>query len=155
MSAFNKLVSVEDLHALVGQELGVSAWRRIDQADINTFADITADHQPIHVDPVAAQNSPLGTTIAHGFLTLSLVASFSYEAVPSLEGAKMCMNYGFNKLRFVAPVKSGAAVRGRFALKSLQDQGGGRYLSTLDVAVEIEGVEKPALVLEWLTLTIM
>jgi acyl dehydratase len=155
MSTFNQVITIEELRARVGTELGVSSWRRIDQSHIDLFAQLTDDHQPIHVDPIMARDTPLGTTIAHGFLTLSLVAPFSYEAVPGVEGTKMSMNYGFNKLRFVAPVKSGASVRGRFSLKSLLDQGGGRYLCTMDVVVEIEGEPKPAVVLEWLTLTVV
>jgi acyl dehydratase len=153
MQGPTQAVSIDEFKALVGKELGVSAWTLVDQKRIDAFADLTDDHQFIHVDPAAAKQTPLGSTIAHGFLSLSLVAAFGYQVVPGVAGAKMGMNYGINKLRFVSPVKSGSRVRGRFKLKSLEDQGGGRFLSTTEVTVEVEGQEKPALVLEWLGLT--
>jgi acyl dehydratase len=153
MKGPTKAVTLGELQALVGQELGVSEWTLVDQKRIDAFADLTDDHQFIHVDPEAARRTPLATTIAHGFLTLSLVAAFSYQVVPGVAGAKMGMNYGINRLRFISPVKSGSRVRGRFKLKALEDQGGGRYLSTTEVSVEVEGQEKPSLVLEWLGLT--
>ncbi len=153
MKGPSKAVALDELKALVGKELGVSEWTLVDQKRIDAFADLTDDHQFIHVDPPAAKQTPLGTTIAHGFLTLSLVAAFSYQVVPGVKGAKMGMNYGINRLRFLSPVKSGSRVRGRFKLKSIDDQGGGRYLSTTEVTIEVEGQEKPALVLEWLGLT--
>jgi acyl dehydratase len=153
MKGPTKAVTLGELQALVGQELGVSEWTLVDQKRIDAFADLTDDHQFIHVDPEAARQTPLATTIAHGFLTLSLVAAFSYQVVPGVAGAKMGMNYGINRLRFISPVKSGSRVRGRFKLKALEDQGGGRYLSTTEVSVEVEGQEKPSLVLEWLGLT--
>ncbi len=153
MKGPSKAVTLDELKALVGKELGVSEWTLVDQQRIDAFADLTDDHQFIHVDPAAAKQTPLGSTIAHGFLTLSLVAAFSYQVVPGVKGAKMGMNYGINRLRFISPVKSGSRVRGRFKLKALEDQGGGRYLSTTEVTVEIEGQEKPSVVLEWLGLT--
>jgi acyl dehydratase len=140
---------IEDL---IGQEL-VSEWRSIEQERIDEFARATDDPQWIHTDPEAAAAGPFGTTVAHGFLTLSLVANFGYQVVPGVKGAKMGMNYGMNKLRFVSPVKSGSRVRGRFKLKSLDDQGGGRWLSTTEVTVEVEGQEKPSIVMEWLGMT--
>ena len=153
MKGHNKVVTIDELTALVGKNLGVSEWTLVDQKRIDAFADLTDDHQFVHVDPVAARQTPLGTTIAHGFLSLSLIASFSFQVVPAVKGGKMSMNYGINKLRFVSPVKVDSLVRGHFKLKALDDQGGGRYLSTIEVTVEIEGQEKPALVLEWLILT--
>ena len=153
MQGPSKAITIDEFKALVGKELGVSEWTLVDQKRIDAFADLTDDHQFIHVDPAAAKQTPLGSTIAHGFLTLSLVANFGYQVVPGVQGAKMGMNYGINKLRFVSPVKSGARVRGRFKLKSLEDQGGGRFLSTTEVTVEVEGQEKPSVVLEWLGLT--
>ena len=153
MKGHSKVVTIDELSELVGKDLGVSEWTLVDQRRINEFADVTNDHQLVHVDPVAARQTPLGSTIAHGFFSLSLVASFSYQVVPAVKGGKMSMNYGINKLRFVSPVKCDSLVRGRFKLKALDCQVGGRYLSTMDVTVEVKDQEKPAVVLEWLILT--
>lgn len=141
-----------DLHALIGTEVGVSSWIEIDQARIDAFADITNDHQFIHVNPELAAQTPFGTTIAHGFLTLSLASGMSYEAVPALDGVVMGVNYGFDKLRFLAPVPVNSRVRGRFKLMSVEDKGGGRWLVKHELTVEIEGGEKPALIAEWLAM---
>jgi acyl dehydratase len=153
MKGPSKAVTLDELKSLVGKELGVSEWTLVDQKRIDAFADLTEDHQFIHVDPAAARQTPLGSTIAHGFLTLSLVANFGYQVVPGVKGAKMGMNYGINRLRFVSPVRAGSRVRGRFKLKSLEDQGGGRWLSTTEVTVEVEGQDKPSIVMEWLGMT--
>ena len=139
-----------DLHALIGTEVGVSSWIEIDQARIDAFADITEDRQFIHIDPAAAAQTPFGGTIAHGFLTLSLASAMSYDAVAPLEGVVMGVNYGFDKLRFLAPVRAGSRVRGRFRLLSAEDKGGGRWLLKHELTVEIEGGDKPALIAEWL-----
>jgi acyl dehydratase len=147
-----ELVSLEAYQAMVGTEVGVSDWALLDQARINAFADVTGDHQFIHVDPEAAKATPFGTTIAHGFLTLSMCASFAYQALPGVEGVKMGVNYGLNKLRFMAPVKSGARVRGRFTLTDVTQRPDGAWQSTLGVVVEIEGETKPALAAEWVSL---
>lgn len=141
-----------DLHALIGTEVGVSSWIEIDQARIDAFADITNDHQFIHVNPELAAQTPFGTTIAHGFLTLSLASGMSYEAVPVLEGVVMGVNYGFDKLRFLAPVPVNSKVRGRFKLMSVEDKGNGRWLVKHELTVEIEGGDKPALIAEWLAM---
>jgi len=141
-----------DLHALIGTEVGVSSWIEIDQARIDAFADITNDHQFIHVNPELAAQTPFGTTIAHGFLTLSLASGMSYEAVPVLDGVVMGVNYGFDKLRFLAPVPVNSKVRGRFKLMSAEDKGNGRWLVKHELTVEIEGGEKPALIAEWLAM---
>lgn len=141
-----------DLHALIGTEVGVSSWIEIDQARIDAFADVTNDHQFIHVNPELAAQTPFGTTIAHGFLTLSLASGMSYEAVPALDGVVMGVNYGFDKLRFLAPVPVNSRVRGRFKLLSVEDKGGGRWLVKHELTVEIEGGEKPALIAEWLAM---
>jgi acyl dehydratase len=138
-----------DLPGLIGQET-VSKWIEIDQKRINAFADATEDWQFIHVDPEAAKQTPFGGTIAHGFLTLSLLSAMTYDANPPLEGVAMGVNYGFDKLRFLAPVPAGSKVRGRFKLASAEDKGGGRWLIKHEVTVEIEGSDKPALVAEWL-----
>ncbi len=136
--------------ALIGRELGVSAWHEITQATIDAFAQLTVDHQFIHVDPVRARATALGGTVAHGFLTASLLSHFAYQVVPPLAGAAISLNYGFEKLRFLAPVPAGARVRGRFAVKDLRERRSGEWLLVLDVRVEIEGNERPALVAEWL-----
>lgn len=140
---------------LIGRELGVSGWRRIDQAAIDAFADLADDHQFIHVDPVRARATSFGGTVAHGFLTLSLLSSFAREVVPPLAGAVMSVNYGIEKLRFVAPVPAGANLRGRFTLKDLRQRRPREWLLVLDVQVEIEGGEKPALIAEWLGLRVL
>lgn len=139
-----------DLPGLIGTEVGVSRWFEIDQARIDAFADITEDRQFIHVDPDRARQTPFGGTIAHGFLTLSLASAMSYDAVKPLEGVVMGVNYGFDKLRFLAPVPVSSKVRGRFKLLSAEDKGGGRWLLKHELTVEIEGGDKPALIAEWL-----
>ena len=142
--------STSDLAGLIGTEVGVSRWILIDQARIDAFAETTEDRQYIHIDPEAARATPFGGTIAHGFLTLSLLSAMTYDAVPPLKGVVMGVNYGFDKLRFLAPVPAGSNVRGRFKLLSAEDKGGGRWLLKHEVTVEIEGGDKPALVAEWL-----
>ena len=139
-----------DLPSLIGQEIGASRWFTIDQARIDAFAETTEDRQFIHIDPEAAKATPFGGTIAHGFLTLSLASAMSYDAVRPLEGVVMGVNYGFDKLRFLAPVPAGSKVRGRFKLLSADDKGGGRWLLKHELTIEIEGGDKPALIAEWL-----
>jgi acyl dehydratase len=146
-------ISVADYKAKAGTELGVSDWVLVDQAKIDAFADCTGDHQFIHVDPVRAKMTPFGTTIAHGFLTISLMPVMAYGVLPQIEGTRMGVNYGFNKLRLMAPVKSGKRIRTRFKLIEVADRPGGALQSTTEVTVEIEGEDKPALVAEWVTLT--
>lgn len=136
--------------AMIGTEIGVSDWFTISQAQIDAFADCTHDHQYIHVDPAAAAQSPFGGTIAHGFLTLSLLSAMAYQ-MPAIEGAVMGVNYGFNKIRFVSPVRSGARIRGRFTLAELTQIRPGEVQFMMQVTVEIEGQDKPALVAEWLS----
>ncbi|WP_298127822.1 MaoC family dehydratase [Brevundimonas sp.] len=144
-----------ELQSLIGQEVGVSKWFEIDQARIDAFAKITEDEQFIHVDPEAARATPFGGTIAHGFLTLSLASAMSYDAVKPLEGVVMGVNYGFDKLRFLAPVPAGSKVRGRFKLLSADDKGGGRWLLKHELTVEIDGADKPALIAEWLGMQVV
>ena len=141
--------------ALIGQELGVSDWHEITQVTIDAFANLTIDHQFIHVDPERASATALGGTVAHGFLTLSLLSNFAYQVVPPLAGVVMSLNYGFEKLRFLAPVPAGARVRGRFAVKEVRERRAGEWLLALDARVEIENSEKPALIAEWLGLNII
>ena len=139
----------------VGQEVGVSDWIEVSQPMIDQFADATLDHQYIHVDPERARSSPFGGTIAHGFLSLSLLSRMSFDALPQIENTEMGVNYGMNRLRFLAPVKSGERVRGRFVLREVAEKSPGQLLLTHDVTVEIEGSSKPALVAEWLTMTML
>jgi acyl dehydratase len=141
-----------DLVARIGTEIGVSEWQRIDQATIQAFADLTGDHSFIHVDAEKARTTPFGTTIAHGFLTLSMLSQMAYQVCPRLVGAKYGVNYGCDRLRFIAPVKNGSRVRAHFVLKQAEEQAGGRVLLRYDVTVEIEGETKPALAIEWLSM---
>jgi acyl dehydratase len=137
----------------VGKELGVSGWITVDQKRINAFADCTGDHQWIHVDVERARReSPFGTTIAHGYLTLSLVPVMQNEVGALPGGVAAALNYGANRVRFITPVKSGARIRDRVTLADAEDKGGGRILTTLHHVVEIEGEEKPALVAETMAL---
>ena len=131
---------------LAGREL-VSGWRELDQARIDQFAGATDDPQWIHVDPVRAAAGPFGTTIAHGFLTLSLVVPLFEEALPPLEGYALTVNYGLNRVRFTAPVPVGSRIRGRFRVEAVDEIPGGEQL-TVAATVELEGSEKPACVAE-------
>jgi len=141
-----------DIRALVdnvGRELGVSEWHQVTQERIDEFADATGDRQWIHVDRArAAVESPFKTTIAHGFLTLSLASSLIRSAL-QFDGARMAINYGLNRVRFMAPVPSGSRVRGRFALASVEETGGA-VQAIWQVTIEREGIEKPCCVAEWL-----
>ena len=149
------MTKASELQALIGEEVGVSKWFDVTQARIDAFADCTEDHQFIHVDPEAAKATPFGGTIAHGFLTLSLASAMSYDAVAPLDGVVMGVNYGFDKLRFLAPVLAGSRIRGRLKLLSAEDKGGGRWLLKHELNVEIEGGDKPALIAEWLGMQIL
>lgn len=150
-----KLLSLDEYKALIGTELGASEWMLIDQERINRFADVTEDHQFIHVNPELAKQTPFGTTVAHGYLTLSLCAQFGYQALPGIAGVKMGVNYGFNKLRFIAPVKVNSRIRGRFKLLDVTQRPDNSVMSTTEVTVDIEGETKPALLGEWLTLVFL
>ena len=136
--------------AMVGQPIATSKWVLVDQAMIDAFADVTADHQFIHVDPEAAAQTPFGGTIAHGFLTLSLLSSMVYDCVPVIDGTTMAVNYGFDKIRFINPVRSGARIRAHFTLDDIREVRPGEVQSTMGVSVEIEGEEKPALIAQWI-----
>lgn len=144
-------MTLEALRAREGEEVGVSSWVRVTQADIDTFAELTGDRQYIHVDPERAAASPFGGTVAHGFLTLSLLSRFAYEARPRLAGMRMSVNYGFDRLRFVAPVPAGARLRGRFRLDGLEETGAGEVTLRWGVTVEVEGADRPAIVADWIT----
>ncbi|MCB9955624.1 MAG: MaoC family dehydratase [Parvularculaceae bacterium] len=147
-----KVVKASEISSHVGAVTGVSDWILVDQERINVFADVTEDHQFIHIDPEAAKATPFGTTIAHGFLTLSMLSRFAAGCVLVTEGVKMGVNYGFDKVRFMSPVKSGKRIRGHFTLMSAENKIPGQWSFKYAVKVEIEGEEKPALVAEWLTM---
>jgi acyl dehydratase len=145
-------VTVEKLLSLVGSEVGVSRWFEIDQKRIDAFADITEDWQFIHVDPEKAAHTPFGATIAHGFLTLSMLSAIAYDAVPRVQGVAHGLNYGFDKVRFLSPVKSGSRIRGKFKLMQLSERAPREWQMRNAVEVEIEGAKKPALAAEWLSM---
>lgn len=145
-----EIMSQEELRSLVGQEVAMSDWFEVTQARINQFADATEDHQWIHSDEArAATESPFGTTIAHGFLTLSLMSHLVSQAVALRLPAKMGINYGLNKVRFVSPVPAGSRIRARLVLQALEEIPGGQQLAW-NVTIEREGAAKPCLVAEWL-----
>jgi acyl dehydratase len=149
------VVSLDEVWARVGEEVGVSGWIVIDQGRIDAFADATEDRQFIHVDQAAAAQTPFGTTIAHGFLSLSLLSRMGAEAMLLPDGLRMAINYGLDRVRFLAPVKSGKRVRGRFVLDSVEEKAPGQWLLRHTVTVEIEGEEKPALTAVWLGLMLV
>jgi len=146
------VASLAEIRARVGEEVGVSSWITVDQPRIDAFADATEDRQFIHVDPDAAARTPFGGTVAHGFLLLSLLSRMGAEATLLPSGLKMAVNYGFDRVRFVAPVKSGKRIRGCFRLDSVEEKAPGQLLMRHSVTVEIEGEDKPALTAEWLGL---
>lgn len=145
----------EQLPDYIGKEVGVSDWLTVDQERINQFAEATGDHQYVHVDPERAAATPFGSTIAHGFLTMSLMVLMGYEGSTKLENTVMGINYGFDKLRFINPVKVNSKIRGRFKLLGAEEKKPKHYLLKHEVTVEIEGEEKPALIAEWLGMTVV
>ena len=147
------LVPAKTLVEYVGKEIGTSDWFEVDQERINQFADTTLDHQFIHVDPEKA--TPLfGSTIAHGFLSLSLIPHLTSQAVLAPENLKHVFNYGLDKVRFINPVKVGSKVRTHSKVASVDDKGDGRYLMKTEITMEIEGDDKPAFVAESLSMFI-
>jgi acyl dehydratase len=144
-------MDIEELKTRVGARIGASDWIEVGQDRIDSFADATLDHEPIHVDPSAARELGFGGTIAHGFLSLSLLAPFYHTGFPKIDRRSYGLNYGLNKVRFLAPVRSGKRVRGHFTLIDMVERQPNRYQLTSEVSVEIEGEDKPALVAEWLT----
>jgi acyl dehydratase len=146
------IASIEDIKGRVGSEVGVSDWILVDQARIDAFADVTEDPQFIHIDPEAAARTPFGGTIAHGFLSLSLLSRMAADAMLVPEGVRMGVNYGFERVRFLAPVRSGKRIRGRFTLTSLDEKRPGQWQFVHAVTVEIDGEDKPALIADWIGL---
>ena len=143
----------QDIAAKVGEQIGTSEWIEISQDRINKFADATDDHQFIHVNEEAAKMTPFGGTIAHGFLTLSMIPYLSAESdLPKPDGIKMAVNYGGNKTRFINPVRSGKRIRGHWKLLEMTEKRPGQWQQTVEITIEIEGEEKPALICEWMTM---
>jgi len=149
-------ISIQDFQAKAGKWEAKSPWVEISQELINTFADATHDHQFIHMDDDRAkEETPFGGTIAHGFLSLSLLSKFISDVIPQIENKEMVINYGFEKIRFLNPVPSGSRLRGHIKLIECNERKPREYLSKYDISVEIENIEKPALVCEWLGLTVL
>ncbi|WP_299145313.1 MaoC family dehydratase [uncultured Tateyamaria sp.] len=146
--------ALKSLEADIGQEVGTSRWITVDQPMIDRFADVTHDTQWIHTDPEKAATSELGSTIAHGFLTLSLASRFAYDCFPLMPGQTMGINYGFNRIRFLSPVRPGARLRGRFTLTAVRKRTATELLRETQLSVEIEGQDTLALVAEWLGLAV-
>ena len=146
------LASLDEIKAKIGTSLGASPWIEVDQKAIDTFADVTGDHQFIHVDQAAAAQTPFGGTIAHGFLTLSLLSQMAAHVMLVPDTTRMAVNYGFEKVRFIAPVRSGKRVRGHFTLASAEEKRPGQWQFVHHVTVEIEGEDKPALTADWIGL---
>lgn len=149
MEGPTRSISPDEMSASIGKDFGVSEWFLLDQSRISEFADLTEDHNFIHVNPERAAQTQFGSTIAHGFLTLSMVPVMAYQVAPAVAGTKAGVNYGINRLRFVSAVRAGKRVRGRFTLNSFTLDNG-RWQSVWGVTVEIEGEERPALVMDWL-----
>jgi acyl dehydratase len=149
-----KRVPAADLAVMVGRSF-VSRWLIVDQARIDAFAKVTEDEQFIHVDPERAGATAFGGTVAHGFLTLSLLSAMAYSALPRIEGAVHGVNYGFDKVRFIHPVRSGSRVRGHFTLQAVTPRSAREWQLRYEVSVEIAGAQKPALAAVWLTMQVM
>jgi|TARA_R110002073_G_scaffold67393_4_gene167992 acyl dehydratase len=149
-------VKPADLASHVGKEIGLSDWIKLDQSRIDQFADVTEDHQFIHLDPErAAKETPFGGTIAHGFLSLSMLSRMAMDIAFVLDGMAMGINYGFDKVRFLVPVSAGKQIRGRFVLEDAVERQPGQWMLRFGVTVEIEGEEKPALIAQWLTMQVV
>jgi acyl dehydratase len=146
------IASLDEIRSKIGQEVGLSGWILVDQARISAFAEATEDRQFIHLDRDAAAQTPFGGTIAHGFLSLSLLSRMAADAMLVPEMTRMAVNYGLDRVRLLAPVRSGKRVRGRFTLDSADEKAPGQLLLRHTVTVEIEGEDKPALTAVWLGL---
>ncbi|SDM49370.1 MaoC family dehydratase [Maricaulis salignorans] len=150
------IVKPADLASEIGKEIGLSNWIKLDQSRIDQFADVTEDHQFIHLDAErAAKETPFGGTIAHGFLSLSMLSRMAMDIAFTLEGMAMGINYGFDKVRFLTPVSSGRKIRGRFVLEDAVEKSPGQWMLRFGITVEIEGEDKPALIAQWLTMQVV
>jgi acyl dehydratase len=154
-AAAPRSITIDDFSSRVGAVVGVSAWHPVSQPDIDAFADITRDLQYIHIDEARAKAGPFGGTIAHGMLSLSLISVMFYEAVPSVEGVATSVNYGFDKVRFLSPVPSGAEINGSFVLSSIEDRGKGQFLFRYAVTMQARGAAKPAVYADWLVMHVL
>jgi acyl dehydratase len=148
-------IDLDEYGRLAGQEVGVSSWLTVDQKLIDSFADVTRDHQFIHVDPVKAAQTPFGSTIAHGMLVLSLISTMAYDALPVIRGGTIGINYGFDRVRFISPVPVDSRLRGRFVLAELSRRSPDQVSTRYAVTVEREGADKPAVSADWLTVTLL
>ena len=146
------IATLDEIRTQVGQPIGSSDWITVDQSRIDAFAETTEDRQFIHVDPAAAAQTPFGGTVAHGFLSLSLLSRMAADVMLVPDTTLMAVNYGLDRVRFIAPIRSGKRVRGHFTLAGIDDKASGQYLFHHDVTVEIEGEPKPALTARWLGL---
>ena len=146
------IATLDEIRGRIGEEVAVSGWLTIDQQRITAFADATEDRQFIHVDPEMAAQTPFGGTVAHGFLSLSMLSRMAAEAMLVPDSLKMAVNYGLDRVRFIAPVRSGRQIRGRFRLNSVEEKAPGQILLRHTVTVEIDGEDRPALTAEWLGL---
>jgi acyl dehydratase len=146
-------MKLAELHQRIGQETGVSRWIVVDQKRIDGFAETTGDHQYIHVDPARAADGPFGTTIAHGLLTLSLMGEMK-EVFPEVSDLEMGVNYGFDKIRFLAPVKSGASIRARCRLTEMKEREPNSWLCRYHIIIEMRGSDQPAVIADWLILNV-
>ncbi len=144
------IIKKEDIKKYIGFEAEPTPWHTVDQSQIDQFAECTLDHQFIHVDPVKAKDTPFGGTIAHGFLTMSMLSHFAESYSLVIDGMFMAMNYGFDKVRFLAPVKEGRRIRGRAKFLAVDETKPGQFRIKTEVTVEIEGEDKPALIAEWI-----
>jgi acyl dehydratase len=149
------IVTLEELHARIGTQVGISEWITIDQKRIDEFADVTEDRQFIHVDPNAAKETMFGGTVAHGFLSLSLLSRMAFDVMLVPDNLKMAVNYGFDRVRFLAPVPVGARVRGMFTLTNVEEKSLGQLLVHHNVMVDIDITEKPALTADWISLLVL
>jgi len=143
------IISKENIDQYIGKRLGFSNWHKITQQQINQFSDCTLDHQFIHVNPEAAKETPFGSTIAHGFLTLSMLSHFSESFVVTIKGSYMNINAGFDKIRFIQPVKVNSQIRALAKIANIEEVKKGQFLLQMDITVEIENEDKPALIAKW------
>ena len=146
------IATLDEIRGKVGSSVGVSEWIEVSQERITTFAEATEDRQFIHVDPAAAAQTPFGGTIAHGFLSLSLLSRMAADVMQVPDTTRMAVNYGLDRVRFIAPVRAGKRVRGHFTLDAADEKSPGQLLLKHTVTVEIEGEERPALTAQWLGL---
>jgi acyl dehydratase len=150
-----QLIPKDKISSYVGFQTEPTEWFKVEQSQINAFADATLDHQFIHVDAEKAAKTPFGSTIAHGFLSLSMLSHFAESFSVGIEGVKMGINYGFDKVRFLTPVKVNSEIRALAKIDTIIEKSPGKFMITFRVTVEIKGEEKPALMAQWLTMQIV